>query len=158
MPKNPWNQSGGNFFDSSSFGQKKTRMDTTTWSNMFSVRISSHNPFTNFGVTVGGPTMKFADLRAKAKPKACRKAAGSSSSSGGSSPGLDDSLQDMMDHSPGRPTLTWYIEPFGSKNLLRHKMANFFFICKAICLYKLVSSQRADIWITCNLTKLLSWI
>ena len=23
MPKNPWNQSGGNFFDSSSFGQKK---------------------------------------------------------------------------------------------------------------------------------------
>jgi len=77
-------------------------MDTTTWSNMFSVRISSHNPFTNFGVTVGGPTMKFADLRAKAKPKACRKAtAGSSSSSGGSSPGLDDSLQDMMDHSPG---------------------------------------------------------
>ena len=85
------------------FDGKKTRMDTTTWSNMFSVRISSHNPFTNFGVTVGGPTMKFADLRAKAKPKACRKAAGSSSSSGGSSPGLDDSLQDMMDHSPGRP-------------------------------------------------------
>merc|ERR1712008_208278 len=68
----------------------------------FSVRISSHNPFTNFGVTVGGPTMKFADLRAKAKPKACRKVAGSSSSSGGSSPGLDDSLQDMMDHSPGK--------------------------------------------------------
>ena len=90
--------------------QVLTRMDTTTWSNMFSVRISSHNPFTknvnNFGVTVGGPTMKFADLRAKAKPKACRKVAGSSSSSGGSSPGLDDSLQEMMDHSPGRPTLT----------------------------------------------------
>lgn len=70
---------------------------TSTWSNMFSVRISSHNPFTNFGVSVGGPSMKFADLRAKAKPKACRK--DSSSSSGGSSPGLDDSLQDMMDHS-----------------------------------------------------------
>ena len=90
--------------------QVLTRMDTTTWSNMFSVRISSHNPFTknvnNFGVTVGGPTMKIADLRAKAKPKACRKVAGSSSSSGGSSPGLDDSLQEMMDHSPGRPTLT----------------------------------------------------
>ena len=94
-------------------------MDTTTWSNMFSVRISSHNPFTNFGVTVGGPTMKFADLRAKAKPKACRKVAGSSSSSGGSSPGLDDSLQDvMMDHSPGRPLFDLLcIVQSGSENL-----------------------------------------
>ena len=27
------------------------------------------------------------------------------------------------------------IEPSGSKNLFRHKMANFFYICKAICLY-----------------------
>ena len=91
-------------------------MDTTTWSNMFSVRISSHNPFTNFGVTVGGPTMKFADLRAKAKPKACRKVAGSSSSSGGSSPGLDDSLQDvMMDHSPGRPLFCYVLSSLGQK-------------------------------------------
>ena len=71
---------------------------TTSWSNMFSVRISSHNPFTNFGVAVGGPTMKFADL--KSKSKKCRK--GSSSSSGGSSPGLDDSLQDMIDASSGK--------------------------------------------------------
>ena len=74
------------------------RMDTTTsWSNMFSVRISSHNPFSNFGVTVGGPTIKFADLRAKAKPK-CRK--GSSSSSAGSSPAPEENcVQEEMDHS-----------------------------------------------------------
>ena len=61
-------------------------------------------------------------------------------------------------HQVGPPWPDILIEPSGSKNLFRHKMANFFFICKAICLYKLVSSQRADIWITCNLTKFLSWI
>ena len=59
---------------------------------MFSVRINSHNPFSNFGVAVGGPTMKFGDLRNK---KAKRKS--SSGSSGGSG---DDSLGDL--DSPGK--------------------------------------------------------
>ena len=93
-----WNEFLTRFFE-----EIKVIMDTTTWSNMFSVRISSHNPFTNFGVTVGGPTMKFADLRAKKKNRK-----DSSSSSGGSSPGLDDSLQDMMDHSGKKKNLEFH--------------------------------------------------
>ena len=52
----------------------------TTWSNMFSVRISGHNPFFS--------DLKFADLRKKPK----RAKGSTASSSGDSGNGLEDSL------------------------------------------------------------------
>ena len=55
--------------------------------NMFSVRISNHNPFSNFGVAVT-PTMKFGDL---GRNKKAKRKSSSSGSSGGSG---DDSLGD----------------------------------------------------------------
>ena len=53
----------------------------TSWSNMFSVRISGHNPFFS--------DLKFADLTRK-KPK--RAKGSTASSSGDSGNGLEDSL------------------------------------------------------------------
>ena len=67
---------------------------TQSLSNMFSVRISNHNPFSNFGVAKGGgPTMTFGDL---GRSKKAKRKSSSEGSSGGSG---DDSLGDC--DSPG---------------------------------------------------------
>ena len=72
---------------------------TQSLSNMFSVRISNHNPFSNFGVAKGGgPTMTFGDL---GRSKKAKRKSSSEGSSGGSG---DDSLGDCdsLGSSPGK--------------------------------------------------------
>ena len=64
----------------------------TSWSNMFSVRISGHNPFFS--------DLKFADLRKK--PKVAKGS--TASSSGDSGNGLEDSLGEADQSLQYKPT------------------------------------------------------
>ena len=135
MPKNPWNQSGGNFFDSSSFGQKKkqewTRLLGPTCSLFGSAVItpsqilawpSGDQPWSSL-TSEQKQNLKLVEkllvlVLVQAVPVQAWMTA---------------SKKWWITHQVGPP---WpdNIQPSGSENLFWHKMANFLLICKASCL------------------------